>query len=341
MAKAPKIDARMARFVVEDLRRRRIPVDGLLKEVGLRSSDLASPEGRLPYAPVIHLIEHAATLVGDASYGLHLAASLDARDHGLLGFLALNSPTLMDALINVQRYYKIVREGEFEIERDGVQVAVRLREADPALRGFRQNSDFVVATLVRACRDLTRQAISPIRVECVCEEPDEKGEYADILGCPVIFGTEWTALIYAEEAMRLPVQGADTKLLQTLELTCRKILGPTPEMQDLVREVRRLIVERLPRGSANIDAIADELKMGSKTLERRLAGRSESFSALLDETRCKAAKYYLEKTDMRLSQVAYMAGYTEPAALVRAFRRWTGTTPRKFRDSAGGSGRAP
>jgi AraC-like DNA-binding protein len=56
--------------------------------------------------------------------------------------------------------------------------------------------------------------------------------------------------------------------------------------------------------------------MGSKTLERRLAGRSESFSGLLDETRCKAAKYYLEKTDMRLSQVAYMAGYTAE------IRRW-------------------
>ena len=141
--------------------------------------------------------------------------------------------------------------------------------------------------------------------------------------------------------MRLPVQGADTKLLQILELACQKIIGPTPEMQDLVREVRRLIVERLPRGSANIDAIADELNMGSKTLERRLAERGQSFSALLDETRCKAAKHYLEETDMRLSQVAYMAGYTEPAALVRAFKRWTGTTPMKFRDSAGCSGRAP
>ena len=61
MAKAPKIDARMARFVIEDLRRRRIPVDGLLKEVSLNKSDLASPEGRIPYAPVIHLIERAAT----------------------------------------------------------------------------------------------------------------------------------------------------------------------------------------------------------------------------------------------------------------------------------------
>ena len=194
---------------------------------------------------------------------------------------------------------------------------------------------------MRGCRDLTRQAISPIRVECVCEEPSEKVEYADILGCPVKFGAEWTALVYAEEAMRLPVQGADTKLLQILELACQKIIGPTPEMQDLVREVRRLIVERLPRGSANIDAIADELNMGSKTLERRLAGRSQSFSALLDETRCKAAKHYLEETDMRLSQVAYMAGYTEAAALVRAFKRWTGATPMQFRDAAGRSTRPP
>ena len=119
MAKVATIDARFARFIVDDLRRRRIPVDGLLKRVGLRKTDLVSPGGRLPDTPVIHLIEGAASLVGDPSYGLHLAASLDARDHGLLGFLALNSPTLMDAVTNLQRYYKVVREGEFEIEHNG------------------------------------------------------------------------------------------------------------------------------------------------------------------------------------------------------------------------------
>jgi AraC-like DNA-binding protein len=111
-------------------------------------------------------------------------------------------------------------------------------------------------------------------------------------------------------------------------------------MQDLVREVRRLIVEGLPKGSANIDAIADELSISNKTLERRLAERGQSFSALLDETRCKAAKHYLEETDMRIAQVAYMAGYTEPAALVRAFKRWTGSTPMQFRDATGRSTRS-
>src|SRR5215475_899514 len=73
---------------------------------------------------------------------------------------------------------------------------------------------------------------------------------------------------------------------------------------------------------------------GSKTLERRLAERGESFSTLLDETRQKAVKHYLEATDLRLSEVAYMVGYTEPAALVRAFRRWTGETPSQFREAA-------
>jgi AraC-like DNA-binding protein len=285
---------------------------------------------------VLWLIEHAASLAGDPSYGLRLGASREPSEHGLLGFLALNSPTLLDAMTNIQRYYKVVREGsEFKIERSGAEMALRFRVTDLALRGLRQNSDFVIATVVRGCRDLTRQAISPIRAEFIGEEPSAKVEYADILGCPVKFGAEWSALVYSEETTRLPVQGADTKLLQILELTCQKIVGPTPKMHDLIYEVRRLIVERLPRGSANIEAIADELNMSNKTLERRLAERGQSFSALLDETRYNAAKHYLEKSEMRIAQVAYMAGYTEPAALVRAFKRWTGTTPMKFRDSAG------
>ena len=97
MVKVPAIDARLTRFIVDDLRRRRMPVHKLLKEVGLQRTDLVGREGRLPHASVVHLIERGATLVGDLNYGLHLAASLGPRDHGLLGLLALISPTLIDA----------------------------------------------------------------------------------------------------------------------------------------------------------------------------------------------------------------------------------------------------
>ena len=130
----------------------------------------------------------------------------------------------------------------------------------------------------------------------------------------------------------MPVKGADTRLLEVLEGTCQELLGATPKGPDLVREVRRLIIERLPSGSASITAIAGQLGASSKTLERRLAEQGESFGALLDRTQFNAVMHYLEDPDIRLTQVAYLAGYTQPAALVRAFKRWTGKTPSKFRE---------
>jgi AraC-like DNA-binding protein len=333
MANVPKIHARSAGYIVDDLRRRRLAVDKLLQEVGLRKADLSNPENRLPQTPVFHLMERAASLTGDASYGLRLGASLDPRDRGLLGFIVLNSPTLIDAMTNIQRFYKVGREGhDCEIEHFGPQVAFRFRVADPALRGLRHTSEYLAATVVRGCRDLTWQSISPIRAEFIHDEPDERVEYFRFLGCPVKFGAEWDAVIYAEETTRLPVKGADTGLLEVLEATCQKLLGPTPKGRDLVREVRHLIIERLPTGSASINAISGQLGVSSKTLERRLAEQGESFSALLDRTRFNAVTHYLEDPDMRLTQVAYLAGYTEPAALVRAFKRWTGETPAKFRE---------
>src|SRR5262245_28177507 len=333
MAKVPKIHARTAGYILDDLRRRALTADNLLKEVGLQKADLANPENRLPQTAVFLLMERAASLAGDASFGLRLGASVDPRDRGLLGFVALNSPTLIDAMVNIQRFYKVGREGhECEIERFGPQVAFRFRVADPALRGLRHTAEYLAATVVRGCRDLTWQSISPIRVEVIHGEPDHHVEYFKFLGCPVKFGAEWDAVIYAEATTRLPVKGADTLLLSVLDATCHKLLGPTPKGQDLVREVRQLIIERLPTGSAGIDAIADRLAMSSKTLERRLAEQGQRFSALLDQTRFNAVTHYLQDTDMRLAQVAYLAGYTEPAALVRAFKRWTGETPAKFRE---------
>lgn len=332
MSKLHKIEARIAIKVVHDLRQHGVNADSLLKEVGLKRADISDPATRIPYAAVLGLIERAATTLGDASYGLRLGAAQEPRDGGLLSFVMLNSPTLLDAITNLQRYFHVVGEGEdIEVERSGPQVTLRFRETDPALRGLRHNSEYLAAIIVRSCRDMTRKRISPLRAEFMHGRPNSKVAYADYLGCPVKFHAEWDALIYDAETMRLPVIGADGKLFKVLELACRQILGPTPKKQDIVHDVRELIIDGLAKGTVHFDNIARELNMSSKTLERRLAERGTTFSALLETVRCEIAKHHLSKTDVRLEQIAYLTGYSEPAALVRAFKRWTGTTPMKFR----------
>ena len=207
--RVPMIEARWATYIADDLRRAGHALDGPLKEVGLSRADVASPDGRIPYAAYMGLIERAALLLGEPGYGLKLGTSHGVRDSGLVGFIALNSPTLGDALANVERYIGVTNEGldaVFESLGSGGGAALsRGRCADarstPSCRAgdgpAREGRAGVDAASVR----------HPLRVEFTHERPNARIDYEGILGCPVRFQAEWDAVIFSEESLQLPVHG--------------------------------------------------------------------------------------------------------------------------------------
>ena len=326
------IEARWATYIADDLRRAGHALDGPLKDVGLSRADLANSETSIPYAAFMALIERAAQLLAEPAYGLKLGAAHDVRDNGLLGFIALNSPTLGDALVNVKRYLGVANEGTLAVlESAGPVSALRFRDADPSLRRLRHNSERVSAQFVKGARELTQAKATPVRVEFIHNRPNERIDYEGILGCPIRFQAEWDAILFSEETLRLPVLGADNRLLATLEAACRRIIGPRPPEHDIVHAVREYVVHRLAKGATPFEDVARYFGMSSKTLERRLGERDTSYRDLVDGVRCDLAKHYLADTNMRLPQIAYLLGYSEPGPLVRAFRRWTAITPMQYR----------
>ncbi len=329
----PMIEARWATYIADDLRRAGHALDGPLKEVGLSRTDVANPDGRIPYAAYMGLIERAALLLREPGYGLKLGSSHDVRDSGLVGFIALNSPTLGDALANVERYISVTNEGldvVFESFGSGGGV-LRFRETDAPLRGLRHHAEQAMALLVKGARELTQRRAIPVRVEFAHAQPNESIDYQAIVGCPVRFQAEWDAAIYTEETLRLPVVGADNRLLRTLEGACRRILGRQPRKEDLVHSMRRYVVEQLAKGAPPFDDVARHFNMSTKTLGRRLGERDATYRELVDGVRRDLAKHYLANTDLRLHQIAYALGYAEPAPLARAFKRWTASTPMQYR----------
>lgn len=328
------IEARWATYIAADLRRAGLALDDVLGEIGLARTDIASPERRISYAAFMQMIERAAQLLAEPGYGLKLGASHDVRDNGLLGFIAANSATLKDALANIERYFHVTNEGtDANLELAGPIGILRFRDADPALRRLRQNSERVSALFVRGAQELTRAQATPVRVEFIHERPNLPIDYERILGCPVQFRCQWDAVLFSEETLRLPVIGADNRLLRTLEEACRRIIGPPPEKHDLVHSVRQYVVEQLAKGVPAFDDVARHFHMSSKTLERRLSERDVGYRELVDEIRSELAKHYLAHTTLRLHQIAYALGFSEPGPLVRAFKRWTGQTPIQYRTS--------
>ena len=326
------IEARWAIRIADDLRRSGHALDGLLREVGLVRADLSTAEDRILYAAYVGLIERAAVLLGDPGYGLKLGTSHGVRDNGLIGFIALNSSTLRDALANIERYVRVTNEGiDAVFEADGQESTLRFRETDKSLRGLRHNSEQAAAQIVKGALEVTRERATPVRVEFMHGRPNARIDYERIFRCPIKFRAEWDGVVFAEETLGLPVVGSDNKLLRVLECACRKIIGPAPRKHDLLHSVREYVVHRLAKGAAPIDDVARHFNMSSKTLERRLGDRGTNYRALVESIRRDLARRYLADSELRLQQIAYLLGYSEPAPLARAFKRWTGSTPMQYR----------
>lgn len=87
-------------------------------------------------------------------------------------------------------------------------------------------------------------------------------------------------------------------------------------------------------------AIGDELDLAqtatrlgttTRTLQRRLADEGTSFALVRDRARHAAALRLLCQPDVSLGEVSFLLGFSQPSAFNRAFRRWQGTTPLRFR----------
>jgi AraC-like DNA-binding protein len=79
--------------------------------------------------------------------------------------------------------------------------------------------------------------------------------------------------------------------------------------------------------------IAKQMHMSVRTLKRKLEADGTSYSELLDEQRRGKAMLLLRRDDLAIEEIADRLGYSDAANFTRAFRRWTGTTPKAFRAS--------
>jgi AraC-like DNA-binding protein len=90
----------------------------------------------------------------------------------------------------------------------------------------------------------------------------------------------------------------------------------------------------LHTGDASVELIAERLAISRQTLYRQLKAEGVTFEIVLDELRHKLALHYLSGQRTSVNETAYLVGFSEPAAFSRAFKRWTGTTPRSVRPLA-------
>src|SRR5262249_39427351 len=133
---------------------------------------------------------------------------------------------------------------------------------------------------------------------------------------------------------RLPMRRRDPILRKFLESQADAILATMPARTGVAMDVRRALASRVASGATRMSSIARQVGIAERTLQPRPAEDGASDQELLDEVRKAAAGRYLGESTLAIGEIAYLLGYSEPAAFHRAFKRWYATTPEHFRAGA-------
>jgi AraC-like DNA-binding protein len=309
-----------------------------LAGVGLAPDALDRPEARLPYGALARLLADAAERTDCAHFGLLAGRAWHLADLGLMGEVMRNSPTLGDALRTFTEYQHVNSGGGLAyLMEHPLSVDFGYAIYFPGTEGAEQMCDVALAAGFNLVREIGGSDWLPTDVFLPRSPPDDVQHYRNLFKVLPHFNAEYCALRFPAHWMTRPVKGADSARLTAAMREADSV--PIEFVQAVYRALRRLLLA----GRHSGDAVADALSIHRRTLNRRLKAEGTTFQQVLDRVRFEVACQLLATSDVALDDIAATLGYAGVSPFMRTFRRWSGTTPGRWRHRArrqdNGSGR--
>jgi AraC-like DNA-binding protein len=330
---APGVLASAATGIVGYIERFGGDVDRIFGNVHLLPDVAGSPTLKLRLTDFCRLFEESARQTGNGNFGLWFGNQFAPRDLGLWGYAAVSAPTLgaaLESLVRLFRYHQESSVMRLVGDPDGL-VRLEYRIIVPGIFERRQDAELSLGMFLNVIRECCGAHWAPEEVQFEHPKPEAAREHEAAFGAPVYFSQPTNALLFRPDVLERPMPSRDLKLLAVMQ-TCLERLGAAVAGEDLLLDhVRAVVRTRLPSGYPTIEEVADELRAPLGTLHRDLQEAGLTYKEMVEDVRRDLAVSYVRQRHLAFSEIAMLLGYSELSAFSRAFRRWTGASPREYR----------
>lgn len=302
----------------------------LLAESGL-SDVMVGKSSRVPVMQWVDLFQLADIQLPEKDMGLHIGETIKPGHYGVVGYVTMSCATLGEAVENHIRYEQLISEtAQTSLHVDGQDAWL---EWECPLQPYppRHLAEASIAGRVAYARWIAGQQPYLKEVWFQHPEPASTAEHERIFDCPVKFSQSHTRLIFPAAFLQLPLIQADPTLQGLMEQHAEQQLTKMVDENMLVMNIKRALNTCMQAGEPSLAIIAEEIEMSTRTLQRRLKEFGLSFQEILDETRKEIAIHYMNDDSLTLLDITFLLGFSEQSAFQRAFKRWTGFTPGKYR----------
>jgi AraC-like DNA-binding protein len=245
---------------------------------------------------------------------------------GVFPTILANSPDVGALLDNLQRFHPLFGAQRLRLEHERHSTSVWLEAADGA-PAHTDTVDAFFAILCSLTRQLTSNRAAPSRVLLRRPRPPDPDRYHELLG-NVRFGADHDRCTFATRSLGVPIEQADPAILSALEPYAERRI--TEQSRAFTGPVAELVAAQLD-DIPTLATVCRTLAVSPRALQLRLAEEGTSFSAIVDRVQRERALVLLATSDLPITTIATRVGFSAPAGLTRAVRRWTGLSPTEYR----------
>lgn len=281
------------------------------------------------YRQIIHnMIE----LTGDPFLGIALGEEFKISYLGVLGYAALSASTLEQSR-EVFNNYRALNEHIFTstnfVEKGRWFSEIR----DTFLLGgvIRFAVEEFVSQTIELASSLTNRPFPILELHVTYPQPADLRRYQERFACPLHFNQPRNIVVWDIERLKDPISLANEEVFRLCEQQLRLLASKSEQGKLLSNRIRNYLVSN-PGEFPTLEAIAERLHMGSRTLRRRLANEDVTYQQIVEDTRQQLAIQYLQYTSLTPKEIGYLLGYSSVSNFRRAFKVWTGKKLTDFRN---------
>ena len=310
----------------------------LLDNAELTEHELSDQDNRVPMAKYQCLIYSAREMCGDPALHIRYTQDTSFRDISIVGLLVHAAPNMKESMRQFTRYSKLLVEVDllqegprFDIQHIDNGLWIVDQRPDP--NNFPEMTEMALGRFIGEYKLGFPDLSLCQKLSFTHARPDYADEAQDLYGLPASYGAGFNGLRMTPEWLEIEYENTNDYAFGLFSDHADELVEALEQNTCIRAQVEANLMKILHEGEISMERTASIMGMSRQTLYRRLKEEKASFTEIYDDLRKRMAEDYLRARKASINQVAYLTGFSEPSSFTRAFRRWTGQSPKQFRDS--------
>lgn len=331
----PTVSIDLVKFRLSVAERLGANANQIIRDAGIHADELDVSKSHINVEKECAIWKQIVQKTLRSDIGLLCGQIFPVQAMGVIGFVMMNSPSLLVAIEKLVTYQRMIGDSMgLSIRYRGNEIFIEVDVWCNWKEELKYTEDLVTAAVHSWILNNSINQVLPFKIGIRSKKDSNDNTHeAHFSPTRLDYGVAKTFLAYYKSDLDKPLMCANPELYHSFNLQAQKSLTQYESLDTVSGRIKKILAQNMNGNTLSLEQVAKELAMSTRTLQAKLKEESTTYQSLLDTVRADFSKHYIKNKLASFADIAFLLGYSEVSAFSRSFKKWTGISPSQFQSN--------